>query len=393
MKLKRVLQVLCIAFGLFFLSMVGLLHVERSTRAQGNEVTLTKSLNRAGSVVRVGEVLSFTIALTNNAAFSLTHVTLLDDYNQGVLAFAGAVPSPDNVITGTGSITWTNVATPPIQPGQNLTFTLYFTAEHPQTVVVNYARAEDIIGAQQAISDATAQSRDSESIGGAAPVFKAMSPPDFTPQAQLPVTFTHIITNDGAATMTFLPLTDTYNAAFLEFNFAVPTPTITSPGQLVWTDLTTCFGNIPPFATVVVTTVFTATTQVVDTVNEAGTQGARDEYSNDLAGGVAWVPITIIDDNTNSGGDSGDNNDDDDDTPVTQPTATPVMDILATPTAVIEQEVVTVTAMITAGPRYLPETGYREPRSPIFLILTVLIILVGSGFWLIKKVKEPHRNE
>ena len=73
----------------------------------------------------------------------------------------------------------------------------------------------------------------------------------------------HILTNDGAAFITFLPLTDTYDPAFLQFHFAVPTPTITSPpGLLVWADLTTYFGNITPFQTIVMTTVFTATAQV-----------------------------------------------------------------------------------------------------------------------------------
>src|SRR5690606_8709332 len=128
-----------------------------------------------------------------------------------------------------------------------------------------------------AISQTAETSRTQEAVGGAAPVVKALFPANAAPQAGLPVTFTHLITNDGAAVMTRLPLTDTYDPAFWQFISAIPTPTIISPpGLLVWPDLTDNFGDIPPFGTVVVTTVFTATTEVLTTVNRASTEGARD---------------------------------------------------------------------------------------------------------------------
>jgi hypothetical protein len=205
---------------------------------------------------------------------------------------------------------------------------------------------------------------------------KSLFPPDYTPQVGLPLTFTHLITNDGAAIMTRLPLTDTYNPNYLQFHYAVPTPTIiTPPGLLVWPDLTTYFGDIPPFGTVVVTTVFTATAEIIDTtVNSASTEGALDQYENDLTGHETQVPITIIGNTPTPGTDeSPDDDDDEADTPTPAPTVTP------TPGPVIT----TSDQTDTSFPRYLPETGWVQDG---FLAIAILgLILLTSGLYLIRK--------
>ena len=386
MRSRALTQSLFIALGLLLLTLLSLMYVQRISRAQGGSVTLNKSLNRASPIIRVGEVLSFTIALTNDAGFTLTNVTLVDNYNQNVLGFAGATPGPDSVDPATGTIIWTNVATPPIPPGQTLTFTVFFTAEHPQTAVVNAVRAQDITGTMGAISDTNATDQVDEAIGGQAPIDKEISPPGSTPQIGFPVTFTHLITNDGAAIMTQLPLTDTYDPAVLQFNFAIPTPTITNPpGLLVWTDLTTDFGDIPPFGTVVVTTVFTALASFNGDVNQASTAGARDQFDNDLAAGFDQVPITIIGDEDNNNNDSSDNEDKEDNTPV--PTATTPILSTATPAATpTTEQNITSTAQVTdtLGVKYLPETGHRSGGS--WLMLMEGFGLLALGWYLFKRL-------
>jgi hypothetical protein len=331
--------------------------------------------------------LSFTIALTNDAGFTLTNVTLVDNYNQNVLGFAGATPGSDSVDPATGTIIWTNVATPPIPPGQTLTFTVFFTAEHPQTAVVNAVRAQDITGTMGAVSDTNATDQVDEAIGGQAPIDKEISPPGRMPQIGFPVTFTHLITNDGAAIMTQLPLTDTYNPAVLQFNFAIPTPTITNPpGLLAWTDLTTDFGDIPPFGTVVVTTGFTALASFNGDVNQASTAGARDQFDNDLAAGFDQVPITIIgDEGNNNDNDSNDNEDKEENTPA--PTATTPILSTATPAATpTTEQNITSTAQVTdtSGVKYLPETGHRSGGS--WLTLMEGFGLLALGWYLSKKL-------
>jgi uncharacterized repeat protein (TIGR01451 family) len=388
MKSRALCQTLFIALGLLLLTLLSLAQVQRISRAQGS-VTLNKVLNRTSPVVRVGEVLSFTITLTNDAGFTLTNVTLVDKYNQGVLAFAGGAPGPDGVDTANGVLTWTNVAAPPIPPGQTLMFTVFFTAEHPQTAVVNAVRAQDITGTLGAISDTNATDQIDESIGGQAPLAKNLFPPDSVLQVGFPVTFTQLITNDGAALMTILPLTDTYNSGVLQFNFAVPIPTFTSPGLLVWTDLTSDFGDIPPFGTVVVTTVFTALARFDGNVNQASTAGALDQFNNDLAAGFAQVPITIIGENNNDDN-NNEEDDDDDQKDIPAPTPTPIMST-ATPAATpLAGQTITSTVPVTAAstPKYLPETGHRAVIS--WIALGAGASLLALGWYLIKKLTIDH---
>jgi hypothetical protein len=387
-KSKRLGQALLLTMVLLLATFLTLLRVAQYTQAQG-EITLTKTLNRTSNVVRVGEVLSFTINLVNNASFTLTHVTLVDEYENTVLGFAGAIPAPDSHDAAAGAIIWDNVASPnPIAPNASLTFTVFFTAEHPRTSVVNAVRAQDITGTMGSLSFVTNTEQIDEAIGGAAPVVKYLSPPDTIPLAGLPITFTHIITNDGAAIMTRLPLTDTYDSAFLEFNYALPfTPNIVSPpGTLVWTNLasTSYFGPIPPDSSVIITTVFTATTQVVNTVNRASTEGALDQFNNDLAAGSDAVPITVIGDTPSDGSDGDDENhngssnkeeEEEEEEEEAVPTATPASP--ATPRA--ETEVITD----VNGPLYLPETGQLSINW-IFILLTGLSLL-GLGSYLVKQ--------
>jgi len=383
MKFWRLFRVLWVGFTILLLTLAALGNVQHLSQAQSGPLILTKTLNKITPVVRVGEVLSFTISLANNAGFTLTNVTLVDTYNSGVLGFAGATPPNSLHNPAAGLITWTNVANPPIPPGQTLTFTVFFTAEHPQTAVVNFVRAQDITGAMSAISDTGTSDQVDEAIGGSAPILKFMSPPGAIPQAGSRVTFTHIITNDGAALMTLLPLSDTYDPAFLQFNFAIPTPTITSPpGLLRWDDLTTYFGDLAPFQSVVVTTVFTATAQIVNTINQASTQGAQDEYNNDLTAGEALAPITIIDNQPTPTPYYDDNDDDDDDSDEDSPAApvpTAPSSSSGAPTPAAAAAVPTVTmsqGSATQTVVSLPETGY-PPHYPTHLLVLSLIGVMG----------------
>ena len=369
MKLKRLASVLWIAAGLVVGAWLSLAHIQVSLAQE--PIILSKVLNRPSNVVRVGEVLTFTIALTNNSGFTITQVALIDTYDNSTLAFQGASLPISDHDAATGVITWGNVVGAGLSDGQAITLTVAFTAEHPKTAVVNAVRAQDIISGGVALSNTVETSRTQEAIGGRAPVVKSLYPPGSVPQIGLSLTFTHIISNDGAATMIQLPvLTDTYDPAFLQFNFAVPTPTLVTPGLLVWTDLTTRFGSIPPFGTVVVTTVFTATTQVISTSNSASVQGALDEFNNDLTAGAAQVPITIIGEES-----PAPTPEHSDRTPAPTPTPAPTLAPTATP-------VITTTSQY---PVYLPETGRAGDDWPA--VITGLLLFVLGGY-LLKRFKK-----
>ncbi|MEW5957315.1 MAG: hypothetical protein AB1801_06305 [Chloroflexota bacterium] len=383
MGTKKLFHALGGAISLLVLTLLSLSSVRHVSLAQGGDIEMVKILNHAGNVVRVGEVLTFTIALTNNSTFTLTNVTVVDNYDNTTLAFAGATPIQSSHDPGAAEIIWDNVAAPPIPPGQGVAITVTFVAEHPKPAVVNAAMAQDLRYEGGALTQTAETSRTQEAVGGAAPVVKSLSPPGSTPPAGLPVTFTHIITNDGAAIMTRLPLTDTYDPAFLEFNFAVPTPSITSPpGLLVWPDLTTYFGPIPADTAVVVTTVFTALTRVVGTVNQASTAGALDQFNNILTAGSARVPITIIDDTPAPAPATGDENDDDDENEAAlpAPTSAPVA-----PTAAPLAE-----QFAPAAPRYLPETGQLQTGDwPALLIGCGLLT---TGGYILKMKRSNNKR-
>ena len=382
----RLFRVVLIATTIFLAAMVSLWQTQQISQAQSGDIVMTKVLDRPTNVVRVGEVLTFTITLTNESAFTLTSVTVVDNYDNTSLAFAGAIPPIDQHDPGAAVLTWTNVAVPPIPPGQTISLTVVFTAEHPKPAVVNFARAQDIIHSSGALSYTAETSQTQDAIGGSAPVFKTSWPTGTIPITGLPITFTHLITNDGAALMTFLPLTDTYDAVALQFNYAIPTPTIISPpGLLVWSNLasTTYFGPISPFQTIVVTTVFTAVTNVISAVNEASTEGAQDEYDNDMTGGQAQVPIIILPAPT--------------DTPTPEPTpadtATPVPtntpkprqeeQPAPAPTATatpIPFPTATATATSVPFPTVLPETGRSNAVNLALLLVGVGLLAAGWAF-------------
>ncbi len=399
MRIRPLLHVLSMAMGLVAITLTSLIFVQQISLAQGSAITMTKVLNKSSNTVRVGEVLSFTIALTNTSGFTFTNVTVIDDYDTSVLAFARAEPPQDTLDTGAGTITWLNVATPAIPPGGSFFITVVFTAEHPKPTVVNAARSQDLVLSSGAISDTANASETQESIGGSAPLLKSLLNTD-SPQVGDVMTFTHVISNDGLATLTRLPLSDTYNSLYLEFVSAVPTPTVMTPvGLLQWADLTNDFGDIPPFGTVVVTTVFVAKTDVLTTFNEASTAGAQDEYANDLAPGAALVPILIIGPDTADPTatptptatpfvESDDDDDDDGGAASGQATATPVATgIAAIATASPTVAAVEATATSAIGITTLPETGLgpstalsSSPSVPsqrqIFVVSFALLVFI-----------------
>lgn len=269
-------------------------------------------------------------------------------------------------------------------PGQSISVTVVFTAERPKSAVVNYARAQDIIHSMGTISFTAETSQTPEAIGGSAPVFKSLWLTNTLLVAGFPITFTHRITNDGAAFLTYLPLTGTYDAAFLDYHFAIPTPTIISPpGLLVWDNLAdpAYFGPITPFQTIIVTTVFTATTDVLTTVNQASTQGDRVEYDNDLAAGETQVPIVILPAPT--------------DTPTLEPTPAPTLTPTPTPTKKRKKSsddapAPTSTPTNVSFPSILPETGQGQTRG--FVLLGLGLGSLGLGWYSLRRQKSSDKS-
>ncbi len=272
---------------------------EQPAWAQSGSILVEKQLGRSDPVVYVGEYLTFTIRIRNDAAFTVTVLPLRDNFNQAVLRYVDASPvAPDTVSQAGGELNWADLTTHfgDLAPGQAVWLTVGFIAEHPSSAIVNAAEAYDVEGSEGSLDGGGSTVTDTVAIGGSAPVEKALLQ-GLSPQVGQLLTFTITITNQGYVTLTQVPLVDDYNPEWMEFFYASPPPdaVFTATGILSWTDVTSWTGDIPPFRAVTVTTVFTALASADDLpLNRAEVANARDWYGNDLAGGADEVPITII---------------------------------------------------------------------------------------------------
>jgi hypothetical protein len=387
----RLAPALLLALALFLVAGLGLFRNLPESRAQGG-IQVDKQLGRSSSVVRVGELLTFTIYITNTSGFTLTSVPMTDTYRADALGYAFSQPvEPDEqaIIGASGLLTWNNIAAPgifgPIADGQVVSFTIGFTAEHPATAIVNAAGVHDAQDESGSHSFDGNSQEENDAVGGAAPVEKRIEPPGFTPEIGLPLTFSIVITNDGAAVMTELGLVDRYDPTALIFYYAIPTPTLvlTDTGVISWLDLTDYFGDIPADTAVTVTTVFTALPGIglIETSNRAEVAGALDVYSNVLAPGSDQVPITIIGAPTPTPTSSHGDEDEDEDGGAT-PTPTPTSPSTPTPVA---GPLITPTPTYTS-PTYLPETGRPGMPGP------ALSIMIGIGLILAALISWAWRS-
>lgn len=357
----------------------------RASQAQGGGIVVDKRLGRASPVVRVGEYLTFTIAIRSEVTFTIVTVPLSDTFDSYILAYGDADPPPSGVTTTTnpGQLWWPDLTDTfgDLLPGETITVTLGFTAVHPTEATVNAARVEGAEGSSgQQVGEANGRSDEGEVVGGNTPVQKSLDPSMATLQINSPITFTITITNDGAATLTFLPLEDTYDPAVLLFHRAIPTPSLvlTASGIISWFDLTVHLGDVPPDSAVTVTTIFTALMPASST-NSAQVAGARDRYENDLGIGADQVPITIIAD-----------------TPTPTPPLPPAPPLLPSPTPTPWPTATPVpTPTLLSVPGVLPETG-APWGIPVLSVLGGLVIMTGLIVavcgWLRSPVGERKRR-
>jgi uncharacterized repeat protein (TIGR01451 family) len=365
-----------LALAAVALAALSLILSAQSAHAQGSgDIYVHKQLGRASPVVHVGEYLTFTILIRNDAPFTITTLPLSDTYNNAVLAFVDAVPGYTTLDEGAGRIDWDDLtgAFGPLGPGQQITVVVGFIAEHPAPAVVNRAEVHDALYASGVLSGTTSTVTDTESVGGSSPVDKRLAPGG-TAQTGLRLTFNVVITNDSYTTMTVAPLVDRYDPALLAFNYAVPPPDQIDSlgGVLTWTDLTNWAGDVPPFGIISVTTVFTALTAIDNTpANRASVEGASDWYGNDLAGGSDEVPITIIEGPTATPSPTP--------TPAPVPTATPRPPAPTQPAPVLPTPTPwpTPTPVLTT-PFLLPESGRGVGGASGGLLLALFVLGTGG---------------
>lgn len=88
-KLKLLSHVFLTVLGISLVTALSLLQLQQRSLAQSGDVLVDKTLNNASNVVRVGDVLSFTITVNNQSAFTLTQVRFVDTFDDNILQFMG----------------------------------------------------------------------------------------------------------------------------------------------------------------------------------------------------------------------------------------------------------------------------------------------------------------
>lgn len=378
--------------ALAIMALFYLLALQIAPAAQARQGSLrldiTKSLE-GSNTVRVGQLLTFTIRITNTGTITVVRLPLSDQYDASILRFEHAAPPPSTA--SPGSLAWTDLTTNtlfgPLAPGSSISVVTVFRAIAPRPATVNRARIGVAVGSDGSTGGGGGGQDGGGTIGGQV-VIQKQPLPGSSPRSGQPITFTIALRNDGAADIVRLPLQDVYSTTYLLFWKAIPPPTTvnTAAGQLGWSDVLPGLGltRLRPNQTITVTTVFTALTSLDGAVvNRAAAQGARDEFGNNLASPrQTEIPIRILPGESTPTPRPRDRPD--------RPTATPTP-ALATPqiltptlveTVIISTPasgVVTPTAM--PAPTGLPTTGGGDGAAGWALV--ALALLLGGALALL----------
>ncbi len=281
-----------------------------SASAQSLGLEITKTLS-GGSEVQVGQILEFTIRVTNTGSLPLTDLDIVDEFVGSVVAPVGSGPfakpgDPPLSDTapfsydGAETITWSLLGGgKTLGPGELLAVIVRLRAAHPTADLQTVNRARIVRAIRSDASSAGGGSAEvpARPDGARLPISKSMGAPSPV-LAGLPITFTITITNESLIDIVSLPLRDVFNPAALRFESANPPPDSADPvgGELAWDDLlaTTGRASLAPGESITVQTLYTALRDISEAVNRAEVAGAKDEYGNAVQPRQAQVPIRVV---------------------------------------------------------------------------------------------------
>jgi hypothetical protein len=387
----------------------------RIAQSQDLGLAISKTL-RGGQVVQIGQILEFSIRITNTGTLPIVELDLADEFVGAIVAPSGAGPfakpgdpplsdTEPYTYDGGQTIRWSLLGGgSQLGPGEALEVIVRLRAVRPsaELTTVNRARIERAIRSNGENSGGGSAEVPARPSGARLPMTKTLGAPAPV-AAGLPITFTITITNDGAVDMLSLPLRDVYNPAALGFVSANPPPLSVDAarGVLLWDDLLAISGRerLRPGESITVVTAYTALRDITAAVNRAEVSGARDEYGNDAQPSQAEAPIRIVGPGattTPDDGGDGDGGGGEEEAPTEAPTATPTPfrtagprlteiaqrtasaqatpTLPATPTA---EATATPAATTLPVPATLPNTGAGEAGGAGLVALAALVGLVG----------------
>ncbi|NCC53522.1 MAG: hypothetical protein EOM20_20245, partial [Spartobacteria bacterium] len=195
--------------------------------------TLTSPLGRAA---QVGETISFDLLITNTGDVQLVVIPVVDTFDDGYLDFLSAIPPADS--NDTGVIYWDDVGT--LAAGSSTTLVVNFTAQAttfslPETNTVETAPTTpaDEPNVDPKTNDAPYEISEADYL-----VTKELiSPTGRAAQVSETISFNLVVTNSGDVDFVTLPITDTFDDAYLDFLNAIPPADSNDTGIVYWDDV------------------------------------------------------------------------------------------------------------------------------------------------------------
>jgi fimbrial isopeptide formation D2 family protein/uncharacterized repeat protein (TIGR01451 family) len=243
------------------------------------EITVTKTLDDADGFVPEGDAFSYTVRVENTGNTYIPVVPMSDTYDPTYLTYNSATPPSDTAVPGT--ITWNDVSGGSgLLPGQFVDVTINFTATAEGTTpdTDDTASISTVDEHGDPVSDADTNTsltitrpeitvtKTLDHPGGIVPVGDAFS-------------YTVRVENTGDTFIPVVPMSDTYDPAYLTYVNAAPPSDMDVPGTITWNDVSGGSGLLPGqfvditvnfTAAAVGTTPDTDDTASVSTVDEHG---------------------------------------------------------------------------------------------------------------------------
>ena len=258
-----------------------------SIRITAPGLTVAKALHAGqDTAVQAGDPVLFDLTVTNTGDTTLTTVPLDDTYDVTRLAYVSASPSENTSAPGT--VHWDNLG--PLGPGESATVVTTFEAvwNNAGQVATNTATAPpatDEYGDHTTTQTANAGLK----VTNPALTLTKTRVTDGAIQTSQTVSFDLTVTNSGDTTLTTVPLTDTWDAAYLLFSSSLPV-TVAGSGFASWDVAPIAPGDS---ATVSLTLVALQPVPGLTTIDTATVVGAFDENGDPANDDIATDSVDI----------------------------------------------------------------------------------------------------
>lgn len=205
------------------------------------------------AITNIGNARGYSAVATDTLPAGLTYVP---GSTSGTLPGIGAF-STDPVVSGS-DLVWAFGGALELDPGQTATFDFLASVDSsaPLGLLTNSAEAvlTDAGGVPVIPSSDTQQVRVTDPKVAVAKSLASGQDPFVQVGEQ--VTFDILVSNTGSTTLQTIPLLDTFDAAYLDFQSATPmTPLVPVPGTLAWADVTGA-GSLAPGAQTTISVTF-----------------------------------------------------------------------------------------------------------------------------------------